>query len=681
MKMVQGYNFPDDATDEEIQEALKSLRGTRSKRPDEGLPPPPEEMGAGDYTKGLLRSAGAGATFGFGDEIVAGVRSVLPEAVGGASYEQALQEERDALKKFRDQYPVASTATELASSIPTMFIPGLGAAKAVQGVGRVAKVLNSPLGQAAQVGAKQGALSGIGGAEGDIVDRAIGGAEGAATGALVGSALTGAGRLGSKAVQGIAERINPERYSIDVAKQKLLQDLERSNLTPEQAQAKYQDMLATGAAPNYLDVAPSLTSRAEVIAQRPGASGEALTQDVINRQQSQRGRVVAQAEKRLDVNKPYFDDVDDAVHALRTNADPLYKAAYKAKLSPDAQYELQVIMDDVNAAFPQVSKNAEQLFLSERNREFRDTGTKALMVKDFKGLPEIQQYDYIMRGLSDIARLETKELTGDVSRLGVNAQNLRRDIAKILDDKVPEFAAARAQYRGDMEVKNALMEARKNFLRTDPEELARSWKTMSEAEKEAYRAGALKAMRDKLFSSADNTDATKRIGQAVQDRREALDVIMPTKMSNQLFQTYLETEAKLAANAQRIKGGSPTARRIEGTKDLEAGPDLTALGIAGDLARGKLASAPKNISDVIIKGTLVPETRANAIGQMLRAGTPDEVARVTKSLRAFSDEQQKKEIARRLSESKRSAVTGRLVGGQTPDTSETLPPLTIRRGP
>jgi hypothetical protein len=440
-------------------------------------------------------------------------------------------------------------------------------------------------------------------------------------------------------------------------------------------------MLATGAAPNYLDVAPSLTSRAEVIAQRPGASGEALTQDVINRQQSQRGRVVAQAEKRLDVNKPYFDDVDDAVHALRTNAKPLYEQAYKAKLNPDAQYELQVIMDDVNAAFPQVSKNAEQLFLSERNREFRDTGTKALMVKDFKGLPEIQQYDYIMRGLADVARAETKELTGDISKLGVNAQNLRRDIAGVLDDKVPEFAAARAQYKGDMEVKNALMNARKNFLRTDPEELARSWKTMSEAEKEAYRAGALKAMRDKLFSSADNTDATKRIGQAVQDRREALNVIMPTKMSNQLFQTYLETEAKIAANAQRIKGGSPTARRIEGTKDLEAGPDLTALGIAGDLARGKLASAAKNISDVIIKGTLVPETRANAIGQMLRAGTPDEVARVTKSLRAFSDEQQKKEIARRLSESKRAAATGRLVGGQTPDTSDTLPPLTITRGP
>jgi len=679
MKMVQGYYFPDDATDEEIQEALKGMRTTSSKKPDAGLPPPPEEMGWGEYTKGLARSAASGLTFGFGDELTAAARS--GSMFSGPEYEQALQEERDALKKFRDQYPVAATATELASSVPTMFIPGLGAAKAVQGAGRVARVINSPLGQAAQVGAKQGALSGIGGAEGDIVDRAIGGAEGAATGALVGSALTGAGRLASKGLQGIAERVMPERFSADVAKQKILQDLERSNLTPEQAQAKYQDMLATGASPNYLDVSPSLTSRAEVIAQRPGAAGEALTQDVIDRQQSQRGRIVGQAEKRLEVDKPYFDDLDDAVHALRTNAKPLYQEAYKVKLSPDAQYELQVIMDDVNAAFPQASKNAEQLFLSERNREFRDTGTKALMAKDFQGLPEIQQYDYIMRGLADIKRAETDKLTGDVSQLGNNAKNLRQDIAKVLDDKVPEFAAARAQYKGDMEVRDALLNARKNFLRTDPEELARYWKTTSDAEKEAYRAGALKAMRDKLFGSADYTDATKRIGQAVQDRRDALNVIMPTKMSNQLFQTYLETEAKLAANAQRIKSGSPTARRIEGTKDLEAGPDFTALGIAGDVARGKLASAAKNISDVIIKGTLVPEARANAIGQMLRAGSLNDVARVTQSLRAFSDAQQQKEMARRLSEAKRAAATGRLVGGQTPDTSDTLPPLTIRRGP
>jgi hypothetical protein len=369
---------------------------------------------------------------------------------------------------------------------------------------------------------------------------------------------------------------------------------------------------------------------------------------------------------------------------------PIYKEAYKAKIPAEAQYELQVIMDDVNAAFPQASKNAEQLFLSERNREFRDTGTKALMVKDFKGLPEIQQYDYIMRGLSDIARAETKELTGDVSRLGVNAQNLRRDIAGILDDNVPEFAAARAQYKGDMEVKNALLNARKEFLRADPEELARDWAKMSVAEKEAYRAGALKSIRDSLFGSADYTDATKRIGQAVQDRREALNIIMPEKMSAKLFENYLEAEARIASNAQRIKSGSPTARRLEGAKDLESQPDMTALGVAGDVAKGKFGAAANRLFNTLVKNPAIPEARADAIGKILRSGTPEEVDRATKSLVAFVEEQQRREAARLLKERAVVGSTGRTAASRTAanrappppeDDPYEMPPLTIRRGP
>jgi hypothetical protein len=681
MKMVQGYNFPDDATDEEIQSALQSMRPTApAKKVD--VAPETEEMGWGEYGKGLARSAASGLTFNFSDEAIAKARSVTE----GIPYEQALQEERDALKKFREQYPAAALGSEITGSIPTMFVPGLGGAKVVQGAGRIAKIINSPLAQAAQVGAKQGVIGGIGGAEGDfttregIADRLTGGLEGGAMGAAVGSALTGAGRVLSPALRAGLERISPQKYSGDVAKQKVLEDLQRSGMTPEQAQARFDYMQSTGATPSYFDVSPSLTSRAEVIAQRPGEAGEALTQDVIERQQGQRKRIMEQAKERLDSSKPYFDNVDDAVTALRTNADPLYREAYKAKLEPQTQYALQEVMDRVNAAFPKASKYAEQLYAAD-GKAFRDTGTEALYSKDFAGLPKLQQYDYIMRGLGQILEKNT-DAAGNVTQLGGAAKKLRGEIASILDDQVPEFAAARAQYKGDMEVKNALLDARKNFMRTDPEELARDWATMSGAEKEAYRAGALKAMRDKIFGSADYTDATKRIGQAIQDRRDALQIIMPEQMSGQLFQAYLETEAKLAANAQRIKGGSPTARRMEGMKDLESTPDMTALGVAGDVARGKLGTAATRVFNALVANPAMPEARANAIGQMLRAGTPEEVDRVTKSLSAYVETQKAKEAARRLTEAKVAAVSGRVAGGRTPDQEPyELPPLTIRRGP
>ena len=233
-----------------------------------------------------------------------------------------------------------------------------------------------------------------------------------------------------------------------------------------------------------------------------------------------------------------------------------------------------------------------------------------------------------------------------------------------------------------MEVKNALTNARKEFMTADPEELKLAWNGMSDAEKEAYRAGAIKAMRDKLFGSADNTDATKRIGQAIQDRRDALKIIMPEQMSGQLFQAYLETEAKLAANAQRIKGGSPTARRLEGLKDLESAPDMTALGVARDVATGKPASALNRVFNFLAQNPSIPEKRANAIGEMLRSGTPEEVDRVTKSLSAYAEDQAAKAAKQRALAIAGTKVATKTMGGRMPEQEPyQMPPLTIRRGP
>ena len=690
-KVIQGYSFPDDVTEEEAKAFIQKQKAAKApvqKQEKESFEEPPEEMSWGEYGAGLGKSALSGLTFNWSDEAIARAR----EALGGPSYEQALQEEREQLKKFRGQYPVAALGSEIAGSIPTMLVPGLGGAKAVQTSARIAEAAK-PFIQAGIAGFKQGVIGGVGGSEADTTT--LGGAAEAAkegligggTGAVVGTGLTALGRAATPVIGRIKEWWNPAAHAEDVAKMKVLQDLERSRLTPEQAQAKYEEMAATGAAPSYFDVSPSLTSRAEVIAQRPGASGEALTEDVIARQQGQRKRIMEQAKERLDVDKPYFDSVDDAVTALRTNADPLYKEAYKAKLSPETQYDLQEVMDRVNAAFPKAAKYAEQLYAAD-GKAFRETGTAALSSTKFSGLPKLQQYDYIMRGLGQVAEKNT-DVAGNITQLGGAAKKLRGEIAEILDNQVPEFAAARAQYKGDMEVKEALLDARKNFLRSDPEELSRTWQTMSDAEKEAYRAGALKSIRDKLFGSADYTDATKRIGQAVQDRREALNIIMPDAKNAKLFQDYLEAEARTAANAQRIKAGSPTARRLEGMKDLEAQPDMTALGVASDVARGKYIAGANRLFNTLVKNPAIPEARANAIGKILRSGTPEEVDRATKSLVAFVEEQQRKEAARRITEQKVAGVAGRTVAGRVasnrppppPEDDYELPPLTIKRGP
>jgi hypothetical protein len=157
---------------------------------------------------------------------------------------------------------------------------------------------------------------------------------------------------------------------------------------------------------------------------------------------------------------------------------------------------------------------------------------------------------------------------------------------------------------------------------------------------------------------------------------------MPDPKNAKLFQDYLEAEARIASNAQRIKAGSPTARRLEGAKDLEAQPDMTALGVIGDVARGKIGAATTRLFNTLVKNPAIPEARANAIGKILRSGTPEEVDRATKSLVAFVEEQQRKEAARRLTEQRVSGVAGRLAGSRTPEQEPyEMPPLIIKRGP
>jgi hypothetical protein len=680
-KVVEGFSFPDDATGEEINAFLsKNRKVPEQKNALEGMPEQRPEMSWGEYGKGLGRSALAGATFNFSDEGIAGARSLIE----GIPYEEALADERAKKKAFEEQYPNAAFGAEVVGGLPTMLIPGLGPVKAAQTAGRVGRAINAPVTQMMTAGAKQGALSGMGEAEGNIIDRAEGAVKGGATGAAVGAGLYGVGKVLAPVGKAIMERVRPG-VSDEVAIAKVLQDLERSGMSPAQAKKEFEILSKSGAEPSYFDVNPSLTSRAESIVQREGAAGEGIVEDIAQRQRGQRDRIMGEARQSLKQTGNYFETAEAAADALRKNAKPLYDKAYEAKIPLEAQYELQTIMNDVKQAFPSAIKDAERLFIAERRgKDFKKVGTRELPSGNeaFSEIPAVRQWDYIMRGLGQTIENETDKVTGKMTQLGGAAKMMRNDIATILDNEVPAFGAARKQYKGDLEVKQALEDARKGFNRADPEELAIAWKGMSIAEKEAYRAGALKNIRDKLFGSGDFTDATKRIGQAVQDRRDALSIIMPDKLTARLFQDYLEIEAKLAANAQRIKGGSQTERRGRLRADLEGGVDMGVLGQAGQAAAqavsGRGTAAMNTLFNIIAKSPAgIPEKRVEAIGQMLRANDMKGVERLTKSLEGFVAEQERKAARNLEVGTKASGQAGRIAAGAGEGDTKDLPVTTI----
>ena len=123
-----------------------------------------------------------GATFGLGDEVVARIKSLLPE---GSSYQKELEAVRYQQKAAEEQHPIASGVGKLAGTLAPALIPGVG--KALTG-----PTLASTIGRGMLSGGISQALTSYGETEKtDLADQAKEAAKGAIVGAGIG-ALGGA---------------------------------------------------------------------------------------------------------------------------------------------------------------------------------------------------------------------------------------------------------------------------------------------------------------------------------------------------------------------------------------------------------------------------------------------------------------------------------------------------------
>lgn len=163
--------FPDDMSQEQIDQAI-------SRQP----PPPDQEAGqeGPGLAAGTARAAGQGLSLGFGDEIEAGVRSLVPESLGGRTYDELLEEVRGEIAKFKEDNPGLAIGSEVAGGIASAFIPGGAALRAASLGARAAK--------GAGIGAAFGGAQGFGSGEGGLENRLQSAAEGAVAGGALGAA-------------------------------------------------------------------------------------------------------------------------------------------------------------------------------------------------------------------------------------------------------------------------------------------------------------------------------------------------------------------------------------------------------------------------------------------------------------------------------------------------------------
>ena len=150
-----------------------------------------------------LRTAFQGASLGFGEEIEAAVRSLLPETMGGGEYNQIRDELRTKLAAYKEANPKSALTLELAGAlVPTLLTLPFGGAGAAATGARLAPTMTRVAGR----GAVEGAVTGAGVSESDTLGgMATDAAVGAVTGAVLNPTMTAAGRYAASNTKGLVD--------------------------------------------------------------------------------------------------------------------------------------------------------------------------------------------------------------------------------------------------------------------------------------------------------------------------------------------------------------------------------------------------------------------------------------------------------------------------------------------
>ena len=637
------------------------------------------------------RAVGQGLGLGFGDEAIARVRAKMENR----PYEDVVREEREAYQKFQEKNPFIALGTELVSgAIPTIgmaMIPGAGTPGAVAGGTRMAMAANKlsqylprfmtgTMGKAAGTAAATGAIAGAGSeTEGN---RTSGAVVGGTTGAVLGPTVAKTVQLGGQGIKAAKNAILPSKGAADQrATNKVLEAMGRDEMDPTALRAKMLADQKLGVQSTIMDATPSLSTLGEAVVTRPGKGRKILGEGLNERLESGRESAAARALKDVGKGVDYTAQEDKLIGTLRSNANNLYDTAYAHGAVDDPRI-LKVLEDDT---FKKAFKEAQAIASKEaRAAELRGEDASRFKLKDlyeldpadntlkFTGtqLPDVRTLDYVKRGID---ALIDKGYRGEgMSKAEANAlKDLKKAYVKAIDDNVPEYAVARAKYAGDIEVLDALRLGRADYLspKTLPAEAKKLVDGMSEAERDALRAGVAQSLLTKVLEAPQQINAAQRIIGAPATRKR-LEALFQDPNEYKVFEAALQRESELFRNAQDIVRGSRTANKTEALKDLKAGNAIFDIaGEAMDMATGSPGSVVGRVLKYLQARTSLDEKTAGEVAEMLKSGTQQEIDATLKKLESSS--------AKFVKDSSRSAqrlkLTSGAVGAAAPTTSLPAP--------
>lgn len=529
----------------------------------------------------VFNGIGQGLTFGYIDEIAAGLEatfmSPFSDKTFDAIYAEQLDEARGRLKTAEEKHPWLTLSGEIPGGLPT----GLGLYKAGTAILKNAPRLARLMG----IGAVEGGIYGSGVAgEGGKGEGAI---RGAGYGAALGPAGAGIAHVGGKAVNLISPVFkNIFQTPKAEARRIVLQALERDQVTPAQAE---QIMKELGSSAVLADIlGGNVQGVARAVTGRPGKAKSISEKLLHGRQQGQQSRIIQAA--GVDPNEvgTFRMNITQIIQNRKTQAAPYYRKAYETPLDPaqirtftitagdGTEQQVSTSLNELLEVIPKsFNKRAKKLMrgdtelLEEIRKRFPDTPAgRAAAMKEFQnpGTNSLRFYDYLKRAIDENIGLQIRKGAKEEVR---NLMGQKNRLLGYLDEASPDYRTGREMFAGEANIRGAVEYGRSLMSnKVDLSEAELAIEAMSVGERVLFRQGVIRGLIDKLESSpemgnfAKNLIATKRM-------KELLRHAFPDQATFTKFIKTAMAESRFSYSRNHMTGGSPTAPRLAEAADLQ----------------------------------------------------------------------------------------------------------------
>jgi len=618
IELDDGRKFEVDAVDQ--QSALQAFHpGVQQSEPLDKYHQKARDLITSQAAKGRDISGGyldkylKGATLGFGDEAVAGMRTALGAVVDPLkhigdvnyksvplteryNYEKALEDER---AKDADRKTGAfGTAVELAAGLGT----GVGAAKNGLTLIKEGQAIFPRLAAAAGEGAAYGGVAGAG--EGDgVKDRLKKAAQGAALGSAFGGAAAGAGAALAPTAGAVASNLmarfgNPST----VAENLLGRTLARSGRSADEIVANLRAAREQGQGEYSLadELGPEGQRLTASITNAPGAQRAEITDFLHDRQTGAADRMASFLRDASGDRQTASQMEENLTNLRRREGNENYNAAKEdagaVNVEPAFQAGASQLQDAANALNP--SSTLDDTTIAGKI-------TKA--IRQFAGADgeRLDEFGSVLAA--------RKEIQSMIQKATPEERNALLPILKELDNSLasasPGYRRAVNNYASRSGQLRALEEGGATQSQ-NPQDVVSGFYARPGEQMQPYRTGYFENLIKKTLAGGEGNNVARPLRTA-KARQEIQALAAPGEWARLVART--QREHSMAQMRNSATGGSSTARNLADMMDSGVDPTIFMRVMRGDFG-GALQSAGSGVFNMMNGNT---EAVRNELGGML----------------------------------------------------------------